>query len=122
MGGQGRTSGWKMLNDLTTLIAIFGGWLVAGYLWYRDQRRQEHVVKLLALADQAVAEAAALAEGIYRIRLSCPVCDWTATVVRETREAGLAAGQEQISAHNLEAGHALSGTPRTGYYKGEPLN
>jgi hypothetical protein len=83
----------------------------------------------LLLLDQAQAAWAELMTQLeevmrdtYRIKLSCPVCDWTDVVVRENRDAALLEGNDRIAKHNIAMGHQLSGAPRPGYYRGEPVN
>lgn len=83
-----------------------------------DQQAQAIARKAAVLMD----ESRALTEGIYRVRLSCPVCDWLDTVVREDRASAIAEGNRRILAHTTDAGHRLSGEPHSGYFRGEPLN
>lgn len=103
-------------------VVALTGWLVAGTVFIRYRRLQRTSQNIVAESIRVVSEAQAVMADVYRVKLSCPVCDWTDVVVRETRVAAMAEGNARIFTHNLTMDHQLSGTPRPGYFRGEPLN
>lgn len=58
-----------------------------------------------------------------RARLSCPWCSWLDAAEGDTIEAVIAAGQELVERHAIEAGHRVikGRKPRVGYYQGRPV-
>jgi len=104
------------------LSAALAGWAVAGYVFVRYRTATRAGSQIAAEAMRVVEEARDIAKDVYRVKLSCPVCEWTDLVVRETRASSMEEGNRRIALHNEIEGHLLSGTPRSGYFRGEPLN
>ena len=107
---------------LSAMLAGLAGWAVAGYLYVRYRAATREGSKIAAEAMRVVEEARDIAKDVYRVKLSCPVCDWTDLVIRENRLSAMGEGNRRIAVHNEDEGHLLSGTPRSGYFRGEPLN
>lgn len=121
MSERAPTSGW---NPLAEWVIALSGWVFAGVVLVRAVKMERAFSQLLELADTIVAEAKRSTEGVHRVRLSCPLCAWTDTVIREDQATALAEGERRIVAHNDAEGHVLvpGAKPRVGYYRGEPLN
>lgn len=103
-------------------VVALGGWFTAGALLFRYRRLQRTSQSIITESVRVVSEAQAVMADVYRVKLSCPACDWTDVVVRETRAAAMAEGNARIFTHNVAMDHQLSGVPRPGYFRGEPLN
>lgn len=103
-------------------VLALTGWCSATYFMWRIHKQNVLFLTATSAIAATLAEANELLESVYRVRLSCPACDWTDTVVRESRDAAILEGNNRISTHNEEMGHILTGEPKTGYFKGEPLN
>lgn len=99
------------------------GWVLAGLLLARHRAVMRKATAMVEYATAVLREANSLITDVYRVKLSCPECDWVDVVVREDREAALAEGNRRIFTHNADAGHPFTGQmPRPGYFRGEPLN
>jgi len=107
--------------ELVAIIAITG-WIAAGIQSYRAIHLSRVLAETIRATDEVLATVGAIMESIYRVRLSCPICDWDDVVVRETRDLAVIEGERRITVHNEHAGHQLTGQPKPGYYRGEPLN
>lgn len=107
--------GWALLG---------GGYVLAALTFLAYRRWNLKVTRLMEESHRVVQEAITQMATPTRVKLSCPWCDWEETVIRVGVEAAVEAGNERIMLHNVESGHVvLSGRkPRTGYYKGDPIN
>lgn len=94
------------------------GWALAGALFVGNRRL---IAQMERLGPPLLPLLPDVQDG-YRVKLSCPVCNWTATATGADREAAIEIGTAYIEAHNQLMGHILEGTPKTGYFRGEPLN
>jgi hypothetical protein len=95
-------------------LATLSGWLVAGALYIRYQTARRKGEEIAQEALRVVQEAQDIAKDVYRVKLSCPVCDWVDLVVREDRVTAMEEGNRRIATHNEIEGHLLSGRPRSG--------
>ena len=101
-----------------------GGYVLAALAILGWRHWNIKVAEILEQANTLVKEANQNLTAPVRVKLTCPWCDWEETVVQVGMEAAVEAGNERIKLHNAEVGHmVISGKkPRTGYYKGSPLN
>jgi hypothetical protein len=106
----------------SAMLAVLASWAVSGYLYVRYRQLHRTAQGIADDAARLMTEATEFTRDTYRVKLSCPVCEWTDLVVRETRVAAMDEGNRRIAAHNEEEGHLLSGSPRPGYFRGEPVN
>lgn len=105
------------------------GWYVAALGWgffvgtlIAHLRYRRGMAEASRAAIEAMVVAGEFIESVYKVLVSCPVCDWTELVVRESRETATAAANDRIVIHNLEQGHILTGKPQSGYLHGERVN
>jgi hypothetical protein len=99
-----------------TACAVAGGVIIR----YRQLARTSRAI--VTESAQLLEQVTEMSRDVYRVKLSCPVCEWTDVVVRENRPIAIEEGNRRIVEHNSVEGHLLSGAPRAGYFRGEPLN
>lgn len=111
-------------TNLLGWALLVGGYVLAALTLLAYRRWNFKVAALLQEAERVVKETNAQITNPTRVKLSCPWCNWEETVIRVGVEAAVEAGNERIMLHNVESGHVvLSGRkPRSGYYKGDPIN